>query len=93
MAYVSKIMSKNFRKEGQPEKERIANITGMNIDKVPIHSLLKSHLSIKRWECRASFREGQPPVFCNNNNTGVPLIIHTHNYALLLYINFTYMSM
>ena len=27
-------MSKNFRKEGQPEKERIARITGMDIDKV-----------------------------------------------------------
>ena len=26
-------MSKNFRKEGQPEKERIAKITGMDIDK------------------------------------------------------------
>lgn len=36
MAYVSKIMSKNFRKEGQPEKERIARITGMDIDKVPV---------------------------------------------------------
>ena len=34
VAYVSKIMSKNFRKEGQPEKERIANITGMDLDKV-----------------------------------------------------------
>ena len=34
VAYVSRIMSKNFRKEGQPEKERIANITGMDIDKV-----------------------------------------------------------
>ena len=34
VAYVSKIMSKNFRKEGQPEKERIAKITGMDIDKV-----------------------------------------------------------
>ena len=27
-------MSKNFRKEGQPEKERIARITGLEIDKV-----------------------------------------------------------
>ena len=27
-------MSKNFRKEGQPEKERLAKITGMDIDKV-----------------------------------------------------------
>ena len=27
-------MSKNFRKEGQPEKERIAYITGMDLDKV-----------------------------------------------------------
>ena len=34
VAYVSKIMSKNFRKEGQPEKERIANITGMDLEKV-----------------------------------------------------------
>ena len=34
VAYVSKIMSKNFRKEGQPEKERIARITGMDVDKV-----------------------------------------------------------
>lgn len=34
VAYVSRIMSKNFRKEGQPEKERIARITGMDIDKV-----------------------------------------------------------
>ena len=36
VAYVSKIMSKNFRKEGQPEKERIARITGMDIDKVRV---------------------------------------------------------
>lgn len=34
VAYVSKIMSKNFRKEGQPEKERIAKITGMELEKV-----------------------------------------------------------
>ena len=34
VAYVSRIMSKNFRKEGQPEKERIARITGMDLDKV-----------------------------------------------------------
>ena len=34
VAYVSKIMSKNFRREGQPEKERIARITGMDVDKV-----------------------------------------------------------
>lgn len=34
VAYVSRIMSKNFRKEGQPEKERIARITGLEIDKV-----------------------------------------------------------
>ena len=34
VAYVSRIMSKTFRKEGQPEKERIAKITGMDIDKV-----------------------------------------------------------
>ena len=27
-------MSKNFRKEGQPEKERIARISGMDMDKV-----------------------------------------------------------
>ena len=27
-------MSKNFRKEGQPEKERIARIAGMDMDKV-----------------------------------------------------------
>ena len=36
VAYVSKIMSKNFRKEGQPEKERIAKITGMELDKVHV---------------------------------------------------------
>ena len=36
MAYVSRIMSKNFRKEGQPEKERIARITGISLDKVHI---------------------------------------------------------
>ena len=48
VAYVSKIMSKNFRKEGQPEKERIARITGMDIEKVytlysqPIQQLLIS---------------------------------------------------
>jgi hypothetical protein len=34
VAYVSRIMSKNFRKEGQPEKERIARITGMELEKV-----------------------------------------------------------
>ena len=34
MAYVSRIMSKNFRKEGQPEKERIAQLTGLELDKV-----------------------------------------------------------
>lgn len=27
-------MSKNFRKEGQPEKERIAQLTGLELDKV-----------------------------------------------------------
>ena len=36
VAYVSRIMSKNFRKEGQPEKERIARITGMDLDKVRV---------------------------------------------------------
>lgn len=36
VAYVSRIMSKNFRKEGQPEKERIARITGMEFDKVHV---------------------------------------------------------
>ena len=39
VAYVSKIMSKNFRKEGQPEKERIARITGMDIDKVCLNQI------------------------------------------------------
>ncbi len=34
VAYVSKIMAKNFRKEGQPEKERIARITGLSMYKV-----------------------------------------------------------
>ncbi|XP_019849003.1 PREDICTED: uncharacterized protein LOC109580376 [Amphimedon queenslandica] len=34
VAYVSRIMSKNFRKEGQPEKERIAQLTGLELDKV-----------------------------------------------------------
>ena len=34
VAYVSRIMSKNFRKEGQPEKERISKITGLEIEKV-----------------------------------------------------------
>lgn len=34
VAYVSRIMSKNFRKEGQPEKERIAGVTGMELEKV-----------------------------------------------------------
>ena len=34
VAYVSKIMSKNFRREGQPEKERIAQITGIELEKV-----------------------------------------------------------
>lgn len=34
VAYVSRIMSKNFRKEGQPEKDRIARITGMRVEKV-----------------------------------------------------------
>ena len=36
VAYVSKIMSKNFRKEGQPEKNRIADITGIELEKVSI---------------------------------------------------------
>ena len=34
VAYVSRIMSKNFRNEGQPEKERIAKITGIELEKV-----------------------------------------------------------
>jgi hypothetical protein len=34
VAYVSRIMSKNFRREGQPEKERIAQLTGLEIEKV-----------------------------------------------------------
>ena len=38
VAYISKIMAKNFRKEGQPEKERIARITGMSLDKVGVVS-------------------------------------------------------
>ena len=38
VAYVSGIISKNFRKEGQPEKERITRITGMDLDKVRIDS-------------------------------------------------------
>ena len=34
VAYVSRIMSKNFRREGQPEKERIAQTIGMDLEKV-----------------------------------------------------------
>ena len=34
VAYISRIMSKNFRKEGQPEKERLSQVTGMEIDKI-----------------------------------------------------------
>lgn len=34
VAYASKIMSKNFRREGQPEKERISQATGIELDKV-----------------------------------------------------------
>lgn len=41
MAYTSRIMSKNFRREGQPEKERIAQVTGTEIEKVS-HTILKS---------------------------------------------------
>lgn len=44
VAYVSRIMSKNFRKEGQPEKERIAHITGMDLDKVMM-AYTVSHLN------------------------------------------------
>ena len=40
VAYISRIMSKNFRKEGQPEKERIARITGLELDKVHISSAI-----------------------------------------------------
>ena len=36
VAYVSRVMSKNFRKEGQPEKERIAHISGMELEKVRV---------------------------------------------------------
>lgn len=34
VAYVSRILAKSFRKEGQPEKERIARITGLSPEKV-----------------------------------------------------------
>ena len=34
VAYVSRLMSKNFRREGQPEKERIAQTIGMDLEKV-----------------------------------------------------------
>lgn len=37
VAYVSRVMSKNFRREGQPEKERLAQITGMELEKVILH--------------------------------------------------------
>lgn len=43
VAYVSRIMSKNFRKEGQPEKERIARITGMDMDKVSFMVVMATH--------------------------------------------------
>ena len=43
VAYVSRIMSKNFRKEGQPEKERIAHVTGMDLDKVSFIMTLCGH--------------------------------------------------
>lgn len=42
VAYTSKIMSKNFRKEGQPEKERLAQITGIELDKVNISEVITS---------------------------------------------------
>ncbi len=34
VAYVSNIMAKSFRREGQPEKERIAKLTGLPLEKV-----------------------------------------------------------
>lgn len=34
VAYISRVMSKNFRKEGQPEKERISQVTGIDLEKV-----------------------------------------------------------
>ena len=37
-------MSKNFRKEGQPEKERIAKITGMDIDKASFTHYYKCYI-------------------------------------------------
>lgn len=40
VAYVSRIMSKNFRKEGQPEKERIAQLTGLELDKVYVRDVV-----------------------------------------------------
>lgn len=43
VAYVTRIMSKTFRKEGQPEKERIAALTGLELEKV------------SKWCLRASF--------------------------------------
>lgn len=44
VAYVSRVMSKNFRKEGQPEKERIAEITGIELEKVS--EAIESHYTL-----------------------------------------------
>ena len=41
VAYVSRIMAKTFRKEGQPEKERIAKVTGLPLEKVCLSDQLK----------------------------------------------------
>ena len=49
---MSRIMSKNFRKEGQPEKERIARITGMDLDKVHVVHVCGSGIEgVKGWMC------------------------------------------
>ena len=44
-------MSKTFRKEGQPEKERIAKIIGMDIDKISDMSFFLLMLFVAEYTC------------------------------------------
>ena len=63
VAYVSRIMSKNFRKEGQPEKERIARITGMDLDKVRV--CFDTYLSYEM--CRIKLLTYMPQISTTRN--------------------------
>ena len=64
VAYVSRIMAKTFRKEGQPEKERIAKVTGLPLEKVCFQSSSKINIHSHYIRCKSGSRIVEKRISC-----------------------------